>query len=342
MMKRKSYRLKAGSINNLKLVEEKLAPLQAEEVQVGVKAIGLNFADVFAIWGLYSATPKGSFIPGLEFSGIVEECGSNVTVLKKGDRIMGVCRFGAYTNRMNIDQRYVIALPKDWSFGEGAAFLVQVLTAYYGLVKLGAIEKGHGVLIQSAAGGVGILANRIAKKFGAYTIGAVGNIDKVKFLKEKENYDHVIVRNRNFKKNLENCIGEKELNLVMECIGGNYFQIAYDCMAPMGRMVVYGSARYASPGSRPNYPKLIWYYLNRPKVDPQKMIELNKAIMGFNLIWLYEKADLMLSILEEVIALDLKKPHIGHQFNFNQLVDAIRLFQSGKTVGKVVINIEDI
>ncbi len=76
-MKRKVYRMnKAGSINSLKLIEENLPEPNENEVTVEVKAIGLNFADLFAIQGLYSATPKGSFIPGLEYSGIVLKAGS--------------------------------------------------------------------------------------------------------------------------------------------------------------------------------------------------------------------------------------------------------------------------
>jgi NADPH:quinone reductase-like Zn-dependent oxidoreductase len=68
MPKRQVYRMPiAGSIKNLKLTTEKLGPPQANEVCVQVKAIGLNFADIFAMQGLYSATPAGSFIPGLDF-----------------------------------------------------------------------------------------------------------------------------------------------------------------------------------------------------------------------------------------------------------------------------------
>jgi NADPH:quinone reductase-like Zn-dependent oxidoreductase len=58
---------KAGSINNLKLVEEEIREPGEEEVQIEVKSIGFNFADIFAMFGLYGATPEGSFVPGLEF-----------------------------------------------------------------------------------------------------------------------------------------------------------------------------------------------------------------------------------------------------------------------------------
>ena len=70
-MDRQAYELKAGSIKNLRLTEGKIHPPAPGEVTVSVKAIGLNFADIFAIQGLYSATPKGNFVPGLEYSGTI-------------------------------------------------------------------------------------------------------------------------------------------------------------------------------------------------------------------------------------------------------------------------------
>ena len=74
-MQRQSYQLKAGSIANLKLATSELSEPVGDEVTIAVKAIGLNFADIFAMFGLYSATPKGTFIPGLEYSGEVIKVG---------------------------------------------------------------------------------------------------------------------------------------------------------------------------------------------------------------------------------------------------------------------------
>jgi len=124
------YSLKAGNLKNLQQKSGLLAALGPQEVSVKVKSIGLNFADVFAIWGLYSATPKGEFTPGLEFAGEVVAIGKEVTQVSLGDRVMGVTRFGGYSTALNSDQRYLIPLPADWSYPEGAAYLVQVLTAY--------------------------------------------------------------------------------------------------------------------------------------------------------------------------------------------------------------------
>lgn len=342
MISRKSYRThKADSISRLKLVEEKLGDPLEHEVQIKVKAIGLNFADVFAILGLYSATPEGSFIPGLEYSGEIIAKGSKVERFEIGDRVMGVTRFGAYTSHINIDAAYVNQIPANWSFEEGASFLVQALTAYYGLFHLGNIKNGDTVLIHSAAGGVGLLANRMAQKIGAFTIGSIGSASKIDLLK-KEGYQKYIVRSKHFRKDLEQALNGRELNLIMECIGGKIFKIGYELLAPQGRVINYGSARYGDTKNSPNWPRLAWLYLTRPKIDPQKMIESNKGILGFNLIWLYDRKELMKQILKELEVLQMDAPYIGHQFKFEEMHKALKLFQSGKTVGKVVLTVENI
>ncbi len=338
-MKRKTYNLKAGAISNLKIVESELSEPASDEVTIQVKTIGFNFADLFAIWGLYGATPEGEFTPGLEYAGDVIKVGSAVTDVKVGQKIMGLTRFGGYASHLNIDHRYVTPLPEGWSYQEGASFLVQVFTAYYGLINLGNIQQGNTVLIHSAAGGVGLQANRIAKKFGAYTIGTVGRPDKVAFLNKNEDYDHVIVRGSDFKAQLTKALGDRDLNIIMDSIGGKYFEIGFEMLAEMGRVIAFGSGRYASPNNRPNYLKMAYQFFTRPKVDPQNMVETNRSIMGFNLIWLYDRVEMMNEILVELEKMQLPKPHVGHEFAFEDLKEGMKLFQSGKTIGKVVINV---
>jgi len=339
-VKRRAYKIipKAGNMNNLKLVEEVLPEPGEEEVCVKVKAIGLNFADIFAIFGLYSATPKGPFIPGLEYSGEVISTGKKVKNFKVGDKIMGVTRFGGYTDHLLIDHHYLTHLPETWTFDEGAAFIIQAFTAYYALLVLGDLRKGQTVLIHSAAGGVGILANRIAKNYEAYTIGSIGSDRKVDLL-VKEGYDDYIVRSDNFRADLRKKLGDRELNIVLECIGGQIFKDGFRLLAPEGRMIVYGSASYASPGKRPNYLKLIRQYWKRPMLDPTRMIEWNKSVMAFNLIHLYDKKEYFSRYLSELSNLDIGKPHIGETYAFDDLIKAVRFFQTGKTVGKVVIQV---
>lgn len=332
------YILRAGSLANMKLREFTLPAPAPGEVRVAVRAVGLNFADIYAIWGLYGATPKGEFTPGLEYAGIVEAVGPGVHHLSPGDRVMGVTRFGGYTSHLNIDARYVIPLPVDWDFKTGAAYLVQTLTAYYGLKTLGALERGQNVLIHSVAGGVGLQALKIAKAHECFVVGTVGSGAKVDFA-QKEGCDMVIVRAADFEKQLKDALGSRPLNLVIDTVGGRYFSIPFKLLAPMGRLIVVGSSRYTSVGNRPNLFRLLYYFLTRPKIDPQQLPETNKGVMGFNLIWLYERAELMHQLLGEIKELRLAPPHVGHVLPFEQMHEAIKLFQSGKTRGKVVLEL---
>ena len=327
---RKAYRInKAGSIDKLKLVQENLPEPGNTEVTIEVKAIGLNFADLFAIQGLYSATPKESFVPGLEYSGVILSKGKDVQDHQVGDKIMGAIRFGAYTTHLNIDHRYVLKLPESWSFEEGASFIVQSLTAYYSLVELGNIKNNYTVLIHSAAGGVGIYANRIAKKFNAYTIGTIGSELKRNFL-INEGYDEVIIRKNNFGEQLKNVLCERKLNLILESIGGKVFSDSFNLLAPSGRIIIYGGAQFMSRSSRPNYLNVLYKFLTRPKVDPLSLSNTNKSIMGFNLIYLWDRPDDLMKMAGEILKMNLKRPHIGKVFSFENLIKALKVFSNRK------------
>ncbi len=338
MNARRVYRIRAGSIDNLKVSTEDLSIPGEHEVQIAIQAIGLNFADLYSIWGMYKAAPKTDFVPGLEYAGIVTNVGTNVNDWKPGDRVMGVTRFGAYTDRLNIDARYITHIPEGWSFEEGAGFLVQAITAYYALVDLARVEQDETVLIHSAAGGVGLQANRIAKRLGAFTIGSVGNATKVDLLK-KEGYDATVVRSKNFRNDLQNALADRPLNIILECIGGEILMDGFRTLAPEGRMIIYGNASFTTQGSKPNKLKMILRYLRRPKIDPLLLPNSNKAVIGFNLIWLYHHTDKFKRVVGDLMALDLPATHVGATFDFDNLPSAIRALQSGQTTGKVVVTI---
>ena len=342
-MERKVWRLsKAGSLKNLRLQSEDLPDPSTGEVRIRVVCVGLNFADVFACQGLYSATPAGSFVPGLEFSGVVEEPGAN---FKKGDKVTGVVRFGAYASHLNADVRYLRPLPESWSFAQGAAFPTQALTAYYGLVTLGDVRRGQTVLVHSVAGGVGLIALAILDRLGAKTVGTVGTDEKIPFLLENTSLtkDRIIVRNvDDFPAELDRSLssaGADGFDIVFDAVYGDYFQPAYDRLNPGGRFVLYGSSSLMTGKARPNYLKLAYHYLRRPRLDPLEMISDNKGLFGFNLIWLWERIDELNHIYDDLTDLKLKAPHVGHEFAFEEAPDALSLFQTGRTLGKVVLTL---
>src|SRR5688500_162771 len=96
---------KTGSLKNLKFNRSEIPPLAKGKVLVEVKSVGLNYADIFAIMGLYSATPKEPFIPGLEFSGDV--LASDAADFVPGQKVMGVTRFGGYDSHIVADPNYL-------------------------------------------------------------------------------------------------------------------------------------------------------------------------------------------------------------------------------------------
>ena len=338
-MKRRVYRIpKAGSMNNLKLITEDLPAPEADEALIRVHAIGLNFADIFALQGLYSATPDGSFIPGLEFAGEVVDAGNAVSGVSPGAKVMGVTRFGAYADHVKLNSDYIVELPAGWSYAEGAAFSVQALTAYYALVTLGNMQPDSKVLIHSAAGGVGIWANRIAKKTGGFTIGVVGLEEKFALLKS-EGYDLWMVRSADFKAQLMKLTGNVKPDLILECIGGRIFNDSYEILNQQGRLISYGAAHFGNKSPRPDLLTSMWKYLTRPKIDPMEMMKSNKSVMAFNLIWLFDKKHLFHKLIGELIDLDLGRPLVKHTFGFENMHEALRLFQTGKTTGKVIVEV---
>jgi NADPH:quinone reductase-like Zn-dependent oxidoreductase len=345
---------RAGALHRLERHTEALPDPGPGEACVSVQAIGVNFADIFACLGLYSATPAGAFVPGLEFAGEVQAIGPVAgpdessdlpSAMHPGDRVIGLTRFGGYATAINLDVRYLRPVPPGWGFAEGAAFLVQALTAWYGLIELGALEAGDSVLVHSAAGGVGLNALSLLATIGAQVIATVGRPAKRDFLVERCGLtpDQVIVRERHgFGSQLDRALAALRLDgfdLVLDAIGGPFFRPAYERLRPEGRLVLYGAADLMPKRARPDYLRLALKYLRRPRLDPLRMIAENRSVMAFNLIWLWEHADRLSRAYDRLAPQEKRPPFIGRRFAFADAPAALRYLQSGESIGKVVLEV---
>ena len=337
----------AGSLDRLALVEEALPEPGPGEARLRVEAVGLNFADIFACQGLYSATPAGAFTPGLECAGTIEALGPprpGVAAPRHavGDRVAVLTRFGGYASALNFDLRYAVPFPAGWSTAEAAAWPVQALTAWYGLVPLGGLAPGRRVLVQSAAGGVGLQALAMVAALGGQAIATVGSEDKRRFLVERRGLDPaaVIVRDRRrFGAQLDAALAGGGLDLVLDAVLGPFFRPAFERLAPEGRYVLFGAADFMGGGARPDYLSLAWRWLTRPRLDPLAMISANRSFMAFNLIWLWDAVERVPAAVEAVRALSTEPPFVGERLPFEQAPEAMRRLQSGRTVGKVVLDV---
>lgn len=345
---------RAGALDRLERFTEPLPDPKPGEACVSVHAIGVNFADIFACLGLYSATPAGAFVPGLEFAGVVQAIGpagrhgassESPAGIHPGDRVIGLTRFGAYATAVNLSLPYLRPIPPAWSFAEGAAFPVQALTAWYGLIELGALEAGDSVLVHSAAGGVGLSALAILATVNARVIATVGRPAKRDFLIERCGLtpDQVIVRDRqHFRSQLDralSALGLDGFDLVLDAIGGPYFRPAYERLRPEGRLVLYGAADFMPKRPRPDYLRLALQYVRRPRLDPLRMIAENRSVMAFNLIWLWDQVDRLTRAYDRLAHPEKRPPFIGRHFAFADAPAALRYLQSGESIGKIVLEV---
>jgi alcohol dehydrogenase len=342
---------RAGSIARLALRREPLPEPGPGEVRVAVRAVGLNFADVFALLGLYSATPRGAFVPGLECAGVVDAAGPGLPGRPSpapGARVMAITRFGGYATHVVVDARQVHPVPEGWDLAQAAAFPVQAITAWYALLALGEAERGEVVLVHSAAGGVGLHALAIARALGLVPIATVGAAAKAEHLVRSHGLPPaaVVVRDRRrFPRQLDRAlaaVGADGLDLVLDAVMGPFFAPALARLRPEGRHLVFGAADFMAPADRPAPLRLATRWLARPRVDPLALVDTNRAVMGFNLIWLWDRLERLPRAYADLGRLGLlgPPPHVGARLPFDRAPEAVRLLQSGQTTGKVVLEVE--
>lgn len=230
-----------GGPEVLRWEEISLPPLQANEARVKHHAVGLNYIDIYHRSGLYPV-PLPSGI-GLEGAGVVEAVGSGVTDLRPGDRVAYAGGpLGAYAEARHIPADRLVKLPDALSFEQGAAMMLQGITAQYLLRRTYRVQPGDTILIHAAAGGVGLIVCQWAKALGAHVIGTVGS-DAKAALAKAHGCDHAIVYTReNFTQRVKEITGGEGVPVVYDSIGKDTFMASLDCLRPLGMMVSFGNA----------------------------------------------------------------------------------------------------
>jgi len=310
------------------------------EIQVDVRACGINFADTIVRLGLYSAA-KGKYplCPGLEFAGTVTRVGKETNKFNPGDRIFGVSRFGCYTTTINTPPEQLWRLPNHWDFVRGATFSVVYLTAYYGLHHVGHLRKEDVVLVHSAAGGVGTALLNLLRINGNMSVGAVGQAEKTLSAKEAGATFTIDKSSQNLWTEAE-ALSPDGYDLILDANGASTLKGSYHHLKPAGRLLVYGFASMLSRTGRKNYLKLLWTYLRTPRFNPLDLTGSNKTISGFNLIYLFNKVTLFHEIMEHLIRWESagKIPPMSiTSFPFEEVVRAHKTIESGKSIGKLVL-----
>ena len=332
-----------GDYQQLKVEEFPTPEIKDNEVLIKVAFVGINYADVLIRWGVYKSAKDfvgWPITPGFELSGIVEKVGSKVTSHKVGDKVFAVTRFGGYTTHIALEEELVFALPKNLTLEQGAGFPAVYLTAYHALLQNVVIRKGAKVLIHSCAGGVGSALLQLCRYLGFESIGIVGSSHKVDYAK-KLGANHVIDKStQDLWKEAEK-ICPQGYDVILDANGASTLKDSYLHLAPSGKLLCYGfHSMLPKTGGRLNYPQLIWTFLKTPRFNPLDMTDKNKSLVTFNLSYLFDKREMFLEAVHHMVKLiedgELKGPATT-VFDFENVGEAHKAIESGKTTGKIVL-----
>ncbi|MBU8789291.1 quinone oxidoreductase [Oceanobacillus caeni] len=313
-----------GGPEVLKLIELDLPNIGETEVLIKIKAIGVNYADTARREGAYVVPTPLPFIPGLEIAGEIVGMGEKVKGVKKGDRVMALIESGGYADYAIVKANQLIPIPDGVAFEHAVAIPVQGLSAYHILKTMGRLKEGETVLIHAAAGGVGVLAVQLAKIFGAGRIIATASTpEKLELAKEMGADDLVNYMEEGWENKVREITGGKGVDVALEMVGGDVFHKTVNCLAPFGRLVIYGVASG-----------------NMPKFYPSKLMKRNQSIIGFFLSQIMKEPDLYLFSLKELISFVEQgkiKTTIGGTYPLEEVAHVHQILQSRKTKGKIIL-----
>ena len=319
-----------GQLRQLTWRPRPLPQVSADEVEISVKATGLNFRDVMYTLGLLSdeAIENGFAGPtlGLEFSGVVKAVGSNVTHVAPGQAVVG---FGpaSFSDKVIANQHAVAALPEGISFAAAATIPTTFFTVYYALKHLARVEPGEKILIHGAAGGVGIAALQIAQWLGAEIYATVGSEEKRDFLRLmgiERLYDS---RSLTFAEEiLEDTQGEG-VDVVLNSLAGEAINQNLRALRPFGRFLELGKRDFYENthiGLRPFRNNLSYF-----GIDSDQLMKVQPALTQ--------------RLFGEMMALfndGTLSPLPFTSFSHTQVIDAFRYMQQARQIGKVVVTYE--
>lgn len=286
-------------------------------------AIGVNFADTRFRQGTYVVKPRLPDTPGMEAAGVIEAVGEGVTEFRQGARVAAFTS-RAYAEYCVAPAFMVVPLPESVSFVDGAAFLIQVLTAYHLLHTADTTGPGRSVLVHAAAGGVGLAAVQLARAAGARVLGTVSSDGKAALAKAHGADPVINYAGGKFADEVLGATDGRGVDLILDAVGKPTFEEDLRCLAPFGHLILYGRA--GGP------------------TDPFNLATLaakSQKVSGFMLPVVTrgfpektrESADRCFALMRE----GRLKLHIGNTFPLAQAAEAHRYLESRQSVGKLIL-----
>ncbi|MEQ8336684.1 MAG: zinc-binding dehydrogenase [Cyclobacteriaceae bacterium] len=334
----KAYLLtKTGKPEVLKISNIDKPTPREDEVLIRSEAIGINYAEILSRKGQYQWAPEKPYIPGMEAYGEVIALGSKVTTHKVGDKVICGGQFGSYGEYFCTKEWLAFPGISGYSAEENAALLVNFMTAWVVLVKLGRLNEGEQILIHAGAGGVGSAAIKLGKAMGCKVYATAGSDEKVKLMKGLGADIPINYRTQDFVKVLDGH-GVESVDFVLEVVGGEVFKKSINLLHPFGRLVVAG---YASIPYKKWNP-LTWWptWRDAPKAQIMDMAKKSIGIFATHIGYLTGREEVAKQVVQEMydfVAKHELKPLVGKTFAFDQMAEAHAYMESRKSVGKIIV-----
>lgn len=318
-----------GGVDSLRMVEAAVPELSPDEVRVAVRAFSLNFADLLCVKGLYPTMPAYPFTPGFEVSGVVAAVGNAVTSVRRGDAVMAVMarRLGAHATMVTCSEAEIFPKPARLSFEEACALPIVAITMIDAFSKA-KVQPGERILIQSAAGGTGLIAVQLAQHADAEIYATAGSQKKLDYL-QKQGVVHLInYQEADFELEIHRLTGGRGVDVVINTLPGDAIQKGMNCLAPGGRyieiaMTALKSAHAVDLSVLNNNQS--FYSVDIRKLeweDPQKI-----RAYGAEMIRLWEGSVLF--------------PTMCEVFPLDQIKEAYRSLENRRNIGKMVVQVSE-
>ena len=300
-----------------------------DDVLVDVKATALNRADTIQRRGGYPAPPGSpDDIPGLEFAGVVLEAGERVIGMAKGDRVFGLLGGGGYASRTITHHRMAIAMPDAWDFVQAAATPEVFFTAYDALFNRADLQMGESVLVHAAGSGVGTAAVQLAHHAGAFVFGTAGSAEKLAGAADLGMNVGINYHDQDFAAVIDEVTSGVGVDVVVDFIGGPYWDQNIACMATLGRLVEVGLMGGA-----------------RVEVDLSKLMGKRLQVCGTGLRGrsIEEKLAVTAQFKRHVLphlASGSMKPVVDRSFPLEEAAEGHRYMETNANFGKIVLTID--
>lgn len=317
------------SRDNVDIVEVDDPEPGETEIVVDVKACGVNFTDLLSLSGGYQNNPPPPFTPGKDGAGIVSRLGPGVTSHAVGDRVIAHVNHGAMAEKVVCHEVLACPLPVGVDFDDAAAMGLAYLTGYFALMVRGQLRPSDVVLINGASGGVGLAAVSLAKALGAKTVlGGLTTPAKADAIIAAGADGIIDLTQDNLKDSLRGQVaaatGGQGVDLAVDLVGGEVFDATLRAIMDEGRVVVTGFTSGTIPAVKTNY-----------------LLVKNISVVGMTFAAYMRSRSPEIARVQAAIfdLLEAGKidPNIMERFPFEHFMDAIKLLENRKIVGKSIL-----